>query len=194
MSSLGFVPFEADERVVRIASGNPLLKLELAELERICGRKIEPFLCREEIPRTYLEALAQTADTQRRSHPRFRVSLPAAFQCYSQEGTTVSETVFRGRTLDISAGGLQVSGPLILGMDPDEIAAHPVKMVVTIGAVPQDIVTICETRHVRLVRGSGGGTSCIYGLKVSHMSSTHRDILGSMIARIHRAQPQDALN
>ena len=43
-------------------------------------------------------------------------------------------------------------------------------------------------------RGSGGGTSCIYGLKVSQMSSTHRDILGSMIARIHRAQPQDALN
>jgi c-di-GMP-binding flagellar brake protein YcgR len=137
-----------------------------------------------------LDALAQSADTHRRAHPRFRVALPAAFQCYSQEGTTVSETVFRGRTVDISEGGLQVTGPLILGLDPDEIAAHPVKMVVTIGAVPQDIVGVCETRHVRLVRSSGGGTSCIYGLKVSQMSSTHRDILGSMIARIHRAQPQ----
>ena len=189
MQALGFVPFASDGRTVRIASGNPLLKLELAELERICGMKIEAFLCREEIPRAYLEALAQTAETHRRAHLRFKVSLPAAFQCYNEEGGTVSDAVFRGRTLDISEGGLQVTGPMVLGVDPEELKNKPFKVVVTVGAIPQDIVGVCETRHVHFVRGHGGGTSVIYGLKLNQMSSTHRDILGALLSKIHRSQP-----
>ena len=38
------------------------------------------------------------------------------------------------------------------------------------------------------VRNTGGGTSCVYGLKLDQMSDQHRDILQGLIARQTRAQ------
>ncbi|HLX62640.1 MAG TPA: PilZ domain-containing protein [Planctomycetota bacterium] len=188
MKRLEFVPFEANVQTVRIASANPISRVELDELTRICGKRIELFLCREEIPRQFLEAVARKFDRYRRAHPRFKVSLPASFQCCTPEGPLLTDATFRGRTIDISEGGLQVAGPVIIGLDPDNLAPGHLKMMVTVGAVPEDIIGICDTRHIRYVRNSGGGTTCVYGLKLDQMSAQHRDILQGLIARVTRAQ------
>jgi c-di-GMP-binding flagellar brake protein YcgR len=183
MKHLEFVPFEATGNAVRIASANPIPKTELDELVRISGKRIELFLCREELPRQFLESVARKFDRYRRAHPRYKMSLPASFQCCTPEGPLLSEATFRGRTIDISEGGMQVAGPVIIGLDPDQLAPGHLKMMVTVGAVPQDIIGICDTRHIRYVRNSGGGTSCVYGLQLDQMSDQHRDILQGLIAR-----------
>lgn len=183
-----FIPFEAEDGMVHIAVANPIPANDLAELSRIAGRQIEQVLCHENIPREFLESVARRFERQRRAHPRVKVSLPMSFQCFYPEGTPLSAATFRGRTLDISQGGLQVTGPAILGLEPGNVSPGQLRMMVTVGAVPQDIVGICETRHARLVRGSGGSTSCVYGLKLDQMSPQHRDILNGMIARVSRSQ------
>ncbi len=38
------------------------------------------------------------------------------------------------------------------------------------------------------MRNSGGGTTCIYGLKLDEMTEPHRDILQGLIARVTRIQ------
>lgn len=188
MKSMNFIPFEQTAHAVRIACANPIPKMELDELMRISGMRIEQFLCREEIPRQFLEGVARKFDRYRRAHPRYKVSLPASFQCCTPEGPLLSDATFRGRTIDISEGGLQVAGPVIIGLDPDNMAPGHLKMMVTVGAVPHDIIGICDTRHIRYVRNSGGGTTCVYGLKLDQMSAQHRDILQGLIARVTRAQ------
>ena len=182
-----FVPFEGEANIVRIAVANPLSQNTLAELSRITGRRIEQYLCREDLPREFLDSVARRFERYRRTHPRFKISLPMSFQCCPPEGPPLSSATFRGRTVDISEGGLQVSGPVILGLDPGNLSPGQLRMMVTIGAVPQDFVALCDTRHMRLMRGSGGGTSCVYGLKVDQMSQQHRDVLQGMLARVTRA-------
>jgi hypothetical protein len=186
MKQHDFVPFEIESGVVRIACSNPIPKMELDTLERICGKKIETYLCREALPRQFLEGVARRFDRYRRAHPRYKVSLPASFQCCTPEGPLLTEATFRGRTLDISEGGMQVQGPVIVGIEPESLSPGALKMMVTVGAVPQDIVGVCDTRHIRYVRNGGGATTCIYGLKLDEMTEPHRDILQGLIARVTR--------
>lgn len=189
MKKLQFVPFEGEPELIRIATANPISKVDMAELTRIVGRHLEQYLCREDLPRQFLESVARRVDNQRRVHPRFKVSLPMSFQCYPNEsGVALSGATFRGRTLDISQGGMQVTGPSILGVEPGALNSSQLRLMVTVGAVPNDIVGLCETRHVRRVHGSGGGASCVYGLRLESMSQEHRDILQGMIDRVTRSQ------
>ncbi len=149
MKQFDFVPFELDADVVRIACANPIPKMELDGLERICGKKIESYLCREVLPRQFLEGVARRFDRYRRAHPRYKVSLPASFQCCTPEGPLLTDATFRGRTIDISEGGMQMQGPVIIGIEPENLSPGALKFMVTVGAVPQDIVAVCDTRHIR---------------------------------------------
>src|SRR5205807_5644588 len=106
------VPFETEGGVVRIACANPIPKTEVTALERICGKKIEMYLCRETLPKQFLEGVARRFERYRRAHPRFKVSLPASFQFSTPDGPKLTDATFRGRTVDISEGGLQVIGPV----------------------------------------------------------------------------------
>ena len=186
MKRFNFVPFETEGEIVRVACANPLEKPDLDMLERVAGKKIQMYLCREDLPREFLEGVARRFDRYRRAHTRFKVSLPASFQCCTPEGPLMADATFRGRTVDISEGGMQVSGPVLIGLDPEMLSPGMLKMMVTVGAVPQDIIGICEPRHVRYVRNSGGGTTCLYGLKLDQMSAPHREILQGLLARVTR--------
>jgi c-di-GMP-binding flagellar brake protein YcgR len=193
MKRFKFVPFEMEDDLVRLACANPIAKNELDTLSHICGKRLECYLCQEDIPGKFLDAVARRFDRYRRSHPRYKVSLPASFQCCTPEGPLLSEATFRGRTIDISEGGMQVVGPIILGLDPEMIAPGQLKMMVTVGAVPHDIVAVCETRHVRYMRNSGGTTTCVYGLQLEDMSGTDREILQSLIGRVTRAESNEPI-
>ncbi len=193
MTRFEFVPFEEDGDLVRIACANPIPKIELDSLARISGKRLECYLCREELPRKFLEAVARRFDRYRRSSPRFKVSLPATFQVTTPEGPLLADTLFRGRTIDISQGGMQVVGPIILGLDPNVVAPGQLKMMVTVGAIPHDITAVCETRHIRYVRNSVGTTTCVYGLELEDMSEPHRDILHGLIARVNRAEYNESI-
>ncbi|MEI6233699.1 MAG: PilZ domain-containing protein [Planctomycetota bacterium] len=191
MKRFEFVPFESEGELVRLACANPIGKMDLDSLQRISGKRLECYLCREDLPREFLDGVVRRFDRYRRSQTRFKVSLPASFQCYTPEGPMLTEATFRGRTIDISEGGMQVVGPVILGLDPDALGPGQVKMMVTVGAIPHDIVAVCDTRHVRFMRNSGGSTTCVYGLKVDEMSESHRDVLQGLIARVTRSNDDE---
>ena len=193
MKRFKFVPFEMEDDIVRLACANPIAKNELDTLSHISGKRLECYLCHEDMPAKYLDADTKRFDRYRRSQPRYKVSLPASFQCCTPEGPLLSEATFRGRTIDISEGGMQIVGPIILGLDPEVIAPGQLKMMVTVGAVPHDIVAVCEARHIRYMRNSGGTTTCVYGLQLEDMSSPDRDILQSLIARVTRAESEEPI-
>ena len=189
MKSLHFVPFEILGDSVKIACANPVPRMELDVLSYMCGKRIEAFLCREDLPGDVFEIVAREFEHYQRSTPRVKVSLAASFQCRIPKGPLLTEATFRGRTVDISDGGMQVVGPVILGIDPNGLSRGRVKMTVTVKAEHQDIVAVCEPVHVRYLRNSSGGNTCVYGLKVETMSPPHREIFQALLRGITTQVP-----
>jgi hypothetical protein len=183
------VPFEMNEERVRIACTNPLSRADQDTLERYCDKRVELHLCREDLPAQLLIGAASALDPQRRSHPRFRVSLPASFQCTSADGRLLVDAKFASRIIEISDGGMKIIGPVILGIDPTTWSPGQLKLIVTIGAVPHDIVALCQTRHLRFTLNPKGCTACVYGLQLDNISREHRDIFQGMVAGMMQARP-----
>ena len=182
------VPFELSGERIRLACTNPLSRADLETLERYCGKRVELHLCREDLPAQFLIGAASGLDPQRRSHPRFRVSLPSSFQCMKEEGRLLVEAKFPSRIIEISEGGMKIVGPVILGIDPNTLPPGELKLIVTLCAVPRDIVANCQARHLRYTLNSSGASACVYGLKVDGISREHWDIYQGLIAGMMQAR------
>ena len=80
-------------------------------------------------------------------------------------------------------------GPVILGIHPNTLSPGELKLIVTIGAVPRDIVALCQARHLCYTLNPSGRSACVYGLQLDNISRDDRDIFQGLITGMMQARP-----
>lgn len=166
LKALKCVPVSLDENSIRIACANPISKPELDTLARLSGKQVELVLCQEDLPSKFFDAVENMVIQKRRTHPRFKVSMPATIRCCSADDAKKYGDALPGQVVEISNGGMQLIGPASLGLDSGVIPPERLKLIVTVGTGPTEIVALCEARHIRYTPNDSGGSDCVYGLQL----------------------------
>ena len=166
LKSFKCVPVAMDDETIRIACANPISKPELNALEKLCGKRVTLILCPDDLPAKFLDALDNGMLLKRRVDQRFKVSMQASIRCCAGEGALSFDGEVPVQVIDISKGGMQVIVPATLRLDLGAIPPERLKLMVTVHAIPKEIVALCEARHIRYVSNDSGGSDCVYGLRI----------------------------
>lgn len=172
------VPISRDYETIRLACADPISKSELAVFEQLCGMRVEMVLCPEDLPSKVLDVFE--SNLKRRTHSRFKVSMPASIRCCSAEGRFGDP--LPAQVIEISKGGMQVAGPAAPKLDPAAPPAERLKLLVNVRTADKEIVALCEVRHIRRTSSNTGGSECVYGLKLDAIIDEHSEIMREIMS------------
>lgn len=111
-----FIPFDANEKVVCIATGSPFPDPVLAEIRDNTKKRVEVFLADEGqvlnlLNKTTEDVAEETSTLRNRRFPRFNMPLPATYYFCTSHGERLEDLTYSGQTMNISEGGFRVEGP-----------------------------------------------------------------------------------
>ena len=116
MKRFEFIPFDANEKVVCIATGSPFPEPVLNEIKAQTQKRVEVFLAEEQlvlqlIDKTAEECSQEASVMKNRRFPRFNMPLPASYFFCTSSGEKLEDSTYQGQTLNISEGGFRIEGP-----------------------------------------------------------------------------------
>jgi hypothetical protein len=185
-----FVPIENSRVVMCIAAANPLPKAVIAELEKLCQKKLEVFLAQEDLVLRALDRLRPEEREQDRRYNRYQVALPITYQFCNRLGRLAEMVSYNGRTMDVSEGGLQVEGPASKVGPPDDIRRRGLCLRLTIICPNFEVQALCDPRFIK-VREKGGPDEFAWsmGLRILEMTNEDRRKLKEICIALGRRQP-----
>lgn len=174
MRLLECVPYKETETDWKVAVARPptddavmTLAAKLAKLPRF-------YL----IPIDELEAILLQAATHnhfsRRRKPRYRTSLPLVFQLCDDLGATTTQSLTVGETLDISEGGMAVSGGPARERMPEDLLCANAWCRVSFFCPPDEINALCKICHIQRGPTEKSPDRWVYGLQFMQLSDFHR--------------------
>lgn len=186
MSGHEFVPIEEAKDVVCIAVANPLSKGVVGELERLCEKRVEIFLGREDHVLLGLDHLRPVERNHERRFTRFPTNLPVMFQLCNRLGRLHEIRCYVGRTLNVSEGGLQIEGEAPGFGKPDQIHRRGLCMRLTLRADGREIEMLCDPRFIRVREDTKTDEEFpwIFGLRILEMSSVDREHYRVMCSKL----------
>ncbi|HLX60785.1 MAG TPA: PilZ domain-containing protein [Planctomycetota bacterium] len=116
MKRYEFIPFDANEKVVCIATGSPFPEPVLKEIKSLTKKRVEVFLAEEDlvlqlIDKTPEDSAGEVSQLKNRRHPRFTFALPVTYFFCTSSGERLEEVTYNGQTVNLSEGGFRLECP-----------------------------------------------------------------------------------
>jgi hypothetical protein len=177
MAGHEFVPLEEARDAVCIAVANPLPKGVIGELSRLCSKRVEVFLAREDHVLLALDHLRPVERHHERRFARFPANIPLMFQLCNRLGRLHEIRCYLGRTLNVSQGGLKVEGEAPGISKPDQIHRRGLCLRLTLKAGNNEIEMLCDPRFIRVREDVGDDEEYpwVFGLRILEMSARDRE-------------------
>ena len=186
MAGHEFVPLEEAKDAVCIAVANPLPKGVVGELSRLCSKRVEVFLAREDHVLLALDHLRPVERHHERRFSRFPINMSVMFQLCNRLGRLHEIRCYLGRTLNVSQGGLKIEGEIPGVSKPDQIHRRGLCLRLTLKVDDREIEMLCDPRFIRVRDDlkSDEEFPWIFGLRILEMSARDREHYQDVCSRL----------
>lgn len=170
-----------------VAVARPPSAGNAAALEQKLGKT--PQFCLIPIDELENRLLLASTDQQlsRRKHPRYRKHLPILIQLCDDVGVTMTQTLIFGKTVDLSEGGVAVSGIPAGTFSPEDLLRDNPWCRVGFFCPPHEINASCRIRHIQRGTNEPGMVDrWIYGLEFVELSDENRTRLKEICESLER--------
>ena len=140
----GCLPFDESRTTISLACSELPAPAALLVLERICRRKIQPYLASEELLALELDLLARKHKP--RKFTRYKAGLPARFQFSNRLGAPIDTTFYECLTRNIGMGGLAVYGDAPIPAAITEVPRHEMYVQLALQDPRHEFHAICQLR------------------------------------------------
>jgi|GEM_PF-1143267 len=169
-----FIPFDITEAFVCVAATEPMSQSTLEEMQRICGRRVEVFLAREDQILKYLEKWAKPQKHRSRRFIRYDVIVPISYQYCARFGAAADPVYYQGVTLNLSEGGILIEGTPRGPSTPDLLLRGGMCLNITMVDAPVEIHAICRLKTIAERTNPKTGKCWQMGLEIADMSADNR--------------------
>ncbi len=122
--------------------------------------------------------LTRRKEFSRRENPRFKLCLPLMFQLCDEGGASITSTVLMGETVDISEGGVAVTGNASKNRSIESLVGGKAWCHISIFIPPHQFSATCKICHVQQsAKDSETPERWLYGLQFINLSDVHRESL-----------------
>jgi hypothetical protein len=186
-----FVPIDDTRKMLCVAAANMLPRTLVAELERLCQRRVEVFLAEEDRVLAALDSLRPSERAHERIHARYAAVLPVTYQLCNRLGRLSEPTVYAGRTTDVSEGGLQIEGPAPRALMPDDVRRRGLCLRLTLSCEKGPIQALCDPRFIQVRnRPEPDALPWLIGLRFLEIRKDDYDRLTELCRLLRQRQQQ----
>ncbi|HYF50433.1 MAG TPA: PilZ domain-containing protein [Planctomycetota bacterium] len=188
-----FVPFKDAKSTVCIAAANPLRSKVIADLEEICGKKVEVYLAEEHAITVLTDNVHRSKRSSLRRHFRVEAKLPVNYQFCNRQGEVLDETEFTGETLDLSAGGMALKALACHLPSPRDLIRQGLYIEVIISSPEgeqHDVNAIFQIRLLRKIDEADQRVDApwLYGLELIETDDEHRERYRRLIKHLAQSK------
>ena len=170
-----FITFDASPMIVCIAVADPLPPSTAAELERLCGRKLEVFLALEDLIVAHLDKIKSRHKREPRKFLRYELNVPVEYQFCGRMGTPAEERKHSGITRNICEDGFLIEGSPAGFGSTDDIRRRGICVNLCVSGPAYEVRGLCQLRFVKERQHlDDGAKTWQMGLKIVEMSSDDR--------------------
>ncbi len=153
MKRYEFVPFDASDKVVCIATGSPFPEPVLKEIRELTKKRVEVFLADEDmvlhlINKTPEDTANEASGMKNRRFPRFNMPLPTTYYFCTSGGDRLEDSTYDGQTMNIGEGGFRVEGPQTDFGRMGDVQSYGLYVHVSIKFPPHEISALCKPVYV----------------------------------------------
>ncbi len=153
MKRYEFIPFDASEKVVCIATGSPFPEPVLKEIKELTSKRVEVFLADEDlvlqlIDKSPEDIADETGGMKNRRYPRFNMPLPATYYFCTSGGERLEEVTYNGQTMNIGEGGFRVEGPATDFGKMENVQSYGLYVQISVKFAPHEFSALCKPVYV----------------------------------------------
>ncbi|MEI6234709.1 MAG: PilZ domain-containing protein [Planctomycetota bacterium] len=153
MKRYEFIPFDASEKVVCIATGSPFPEPVLKEIKELTKKRVEVFLADEEmvlhlINKTPEDTANETGNLKNRRFPRFNMPLPVTYWFCTAGGERLEDISYTGQTINIGEGGFRIEGPPTDFGRMGDVQAYGLYVHMSVKFPPHEFTALCKPVYV----------------------------------------------
>ena len=153
MKRYEFIPFDASDKVVCIATGSPFPEPVLKEIKELTKKRVEVFLADEDmvlqlINKTPEDTANEASGLKNRRFPRFNMPLPASYYFCTSGGERLEDVSYTGQTINIGEGGFRIEGPPTDFGRMGDVQAYGLYVRVSINFPPHEFSALCKPVYV----------------------------------------------
>jgi hypothetical protein len=153
MKRYEFIPFDASEKVVCIATGSPFPDPVLKEIKELTQKRVEVFLADEDmvlqlINKTPEDSEKELSGMKNRRFPRFNMPLPATYYFCTSGGERLEDVSYDGQTINIGEGGFRIEGPQTDFGRMGDVQAYGLYVTISINFPPHEFAALCKPVYV----------------------------------------------
>jgi type II secretory ATPase GspE/PulE/Tfp pilus assembly ATPase PilB-like protein len=154
MKRYEFIPFDASEKVVCIATGSPFAEPVLKEIKELTKKRVEVFLAEEDmvlqlLDKTPEEAASEKTQMKNRRHPRFAMAIPVAYFFCTASGDRLEDVTYNGQTINLGEGGFRIEGPHTDFGRMGNMQTYGLYVQLAIKFAPHEFTALCKPVYVK---------------------------------------------